>query len=484
METKSNRIRTVTAGLVIGLVLASLEQTIVATALPTIVHRFGDLSLYSWVFSVYMLASTAAMPIYGKLADLYGRKKIYLFGMLLFLVGSLLCGLAGSMTALILFRGVQGLGAGALMPLAFTIIADLYPPQQRAKLMGTFGSLFAVSSLLGPAMGGILAGWHWQLIFFLNVPIGAIAFFCIHIALQESPSEPRAVKVKPRIDWPGALTMTGGILSLLLACVMGGREFAWQSAPIVSLFAGSVLLLAAFVLIERKAEEPLLPLNLFKRRTLSYGNAAAFFVSAAMFGAIAYIPLFVQGVIGVNPQVAGYIMTPFMVATAITSMGCRSWLAKVSFRAILVPSLLLMLTGFSLLARTGVETTVTQMIVCMVVTGLGMGAIYPVLGTAAQNAVAWKLRGAATASSQFFRSIGGTVGVAFFGSLMMNRMASGSDPELLLDAGARANMAVDDLVRLQRDFSHALDQVFAAAAIFTVISLLASLALGRERLTA
>lgn len=482
MEMKTNRVRTVTAGLVIGLVLASLEQTIVATALPTIVHRFGDLLLYSWVFSVYMLASTAAMPIYGKLADLYGRKKIYLIGLLLFLIGSLLCGLAGSMTALILFRGVQGLGAGALMPLAFTIIADLYPPQQRAKLMGTFGSLFAVSSLLGPALGGLLAEWHWPLIFILNVPIGVIAFFCIHSALHESPSEPRAIK--PRIDWLGVLTMTGGILSLLLACVTGGREFAWQSAPIVSLFAGSVLLLTAFVLIERKAEEPILPLALFKRRTLSYGNAAAFFVSAAMFGAIAYIPLFVQGVIGVSPQVAGYIMTPFMLATAITSMGCRSWLAKVSFRAILVPSLLLMLTGFGLLARIGAETTVTQMIVCLVVTGLGMGAIYPVLGTAAQNAVTWKLRGAATASSQFFRSIGGTVGVAFFGSLMMNRMTAGSDPELLLDAGARTNMAVEAIARLQQEFSHALAQVFAAAAIFTVISLLASLALGRERLTA
>lgn len=481
METKTNRVRTVTAGLVIGLVLASLEQTIVATALPTIVHRFGDLSLYSWVFSVYMLASTAAMPIYGKLADLYGRKKIYQFGLSLFLIGSLLCGLADSMTALILFRGVQGLGAGALMPLAFTIIADLYPPQQRAKLMGTFGSLFAVSSLLGPTLGGMLAEWHWPLIFFLNVPIGAIAFFCIRLALRESPSQDRAVK--PRIDWWGALTMTGSILSLLLACVMGGREFAWRSAPMIGLFAGSFLLITAFVLIERKAEEPILPLALFKRRTLSYGNAAGFFVSAAMFGAIAYIPLFVQGVIGVSPQVAGTIMTPFMVATAVTSMGCRSWLAKVPFSAILIPSLLLILTGFLLLARTGVETTIAQMIVYMVITGLGMGAIYPVLGTAAQNAVEWKLRGAATASSQFFRSIGGTVGVAIFGSLLMSRMTSGADPESLLDEGTRANMAVEAVARLQQEFSHALDQVFAAAAIFTIISLLASLALGRERLT-
>jgi EmrB/QacA subfamily drug resistance transporter len=485
----------VTAALLLGLILSSIDQTIVSTAMPTIVKQLGGLSLYSWVFSVYMLASTTTMPVYGKLADLFGRKKVYLIGLSVFLTGSACCGIAESMVELIIFRGMQGLGAGALMPVTFTIVGDILPPEKRGKFMGLFGTVFALSSILGPAVGGnLVEHWHWSWIFYINLPIGIIAFILMYKGLNEDKSK----RQSRTIDWFGVITLTGSIVSILLALVLGGSQYNWSSEIILGLFASGAVLLGLFIAIETKAKEPVIPLSLFRIRTITFSSISGFFMSAAMFGAIAYIPLFVQGVIGVSPSIAGYIMAPLMISVAITSTVSGRLMNRMSFRAILIPSLVLMAGGFLLLSQVNMETTVMQMIIYMVITGLGTGAVYPTLGTAAQSAVEWNQRGVATSSSQFFRSIGGTLGVSVLGSLLTRRTAEGMNnlstsirsdqlqhlinPQTLLDEEIRRSLSYDILLGLRTVYSHALGEVFLAGFICVVAALTASFLLGNARL--
>jgi len=503
MDYSKTKVRLITTGLLLGLVLSSIEQTVVSTAMPTIVKELGGLSLYSWVFTMYMLTSTATMPIYGKLADLYGRKKVYLVGLFLFLIGSLLCGFSGSMTELILSRGIQGLGAGALMPVAFTIIADLFSPEKRARFMGLFSAVFTLSSILGPAVGGLLVEYgNWNAIFFLNLPIGIPVFCLIAYALQESmASEKRSV------DWLGAVTFMAAIVSILLALVMGGEQQramnreGWCSSLVVTLFSTGLLLLVLFIWIEAKVKDPIIPLHLFRIRPLLFSNLTGFFASAALFGGIAYIPLFVQAVIGVSPSMAGYALTPLMLASVVTSTLSGRMMNKFSYRTILTMSLALMTIGFFLLSRMTAATSIGQMLLIMVITGLGMGSIFPTVGTAAQNAVDMRNRGVATSSNQFFRSIGGTIGVSVLGSLLAERLAAGisqigrdvqsipseqweqlSNPQVLLQPEARASIPQELLQALQAVFSDALSLVFAAGMIFVLVALVASIFMGRARL--
>ncbi|GGH36965.1 MDR family MFS transporter [Paenibacillus segetis] len=502
-ENEGSRTGLITIGLLMGLFLSSLDQTIISTAMPTVIKELGGLSVYSWVFTIYMLASTTTMPIYGKLADLFGRKRMYLIGIFLFLAGSTLCGLAGDMTELIIFRGIQGLGAGALMPISMTIVADIYPPDKRGKFMGLFGTVFAISSLLGPALGGVIVEhWNWGWIFYMNLVIGIPALIIIAIAMEESKSKERR-----SIDWFGALTLSGAIIAILLALVLGGSgqgegmSYAWGSTEIIGLFSIGAMLLALFLWIEMKVKEPILPLHLFKIRVIGFGNIVGFFMSAGLFGAIVYIPLFVQGVIGVNSSISGYILTPLMLSVMITSTLAGRWMSKVSYRTILIPSMVLMSVGIALLSQITVDTTKLEMIIYMVIAGLGMGAIYPTIGTAAQSAVDINMRGVATSSSQFFRSIGGTIGVSVFGSLMSQQMASGinklstksvsfpadqlenfTNPQILLDSAARASLPQEVLLELRNVFSNAIDHLFLGAVIFVLIGLIASFFMGDARL--
>ncbi len=450
-----------------GLILASIDQTIVSTAMPTIVKQLDGMSLYSWVFTVYMLASTTTIPVYGKLADLFGRRNVYLFGLSLFLLGSFLCGFAGSMSQLIVFRGIQGLGAGALMPIAFTIVGDLYPPESRGKFMGLFGAVFSISSILGPALGGMISehlGWTW--IFFINLPIGIPAIFLMVAAWKESKRYARR-----SIDWAGVVTFSISIVSLLLALALSGDST--QSAAhgdfvspfIVALFSLSALFLALFIRIETKAKEPMLPLHLFKIRVIAFGNIAGFFMSAGMFGAIAFIPLFAQDVMGVSPTYAGYILIPLMLSVVVTTTIGGRLMSKVSYRTILVPSMALMAIGLGLLGGMTVDTTSLQLVLYMIITGLGMGALYPVVGTAAQSAVEPGIRGVATSSSQFFRSIGGTIGVSVLGNLLTERMVAGGSE-------------TDSRVVL----SHSLNSVFLVGLGFVIIALIACFLMGNARL--
>jgi EmrB/QacA subfamily drug resistance transporter len=366
------------------------------------------------------------------------------------------------MAQLIMFRTVQGLGAGAIMPISLTIAADLFPPERRGKFMGLFGTVFALSSIFGPTLGGVLSsGGHWGWIFLINLPIGLVALAAIAAGLKENVKSDG----KRYIDWFGALTLSGAIVSVLVALVLGGSRYVWGSVQTIGLFVLGALLLALFVRIEMRAQDPLVPLHLFRLRAITFGNIAGFWMSAGMYGAIAYMPLFVQNVIGVSPAAAGYMLTPLMLSTVVTSTTSGRMMAVWSYRAILVGSLLLMLAGFVLLGTMGTETSIAQAIAYMVVTGLGMGAVYPALGTAAANAVDWQHRGVAASSSQFCRSIGGAIGVSVLGSLLTQHMA----------AGAHADKAA---------LSHALDHLFLLGAAFVAISLLASLWLGNARAVA
>ncbi|AWB46524.1 MFS transporter [Paenibacillus sp. CAA11] len=504
MSTEKSKAGLVTIGLLIGLFLSSLDQTIVSTAMPTVIKDLGGFSLYSWVFTIYMLASTTTVPIYGKLADLFGRRKMYLIGLILFVVGSVLCGFSENITQLIIFRGIQGLGAGALMPISMTIVADIYPPDQRGKFMGLFGAVYALSSIFGPALGGmIVEHWDWGWIFFINLPIGIVALLVVAAGLKETRSNE-----KQSIDWLGVLTLSAGVVAVLLALVLGGEgqgdgtRYAWTSPQILGLFAAGAVLLALFTWIESKVKEPIITLSLFRIRAIAFGNIVGFLMSAAMFGAIVYIPLFVQGVIGVNSSVSGYILTPLMLSFIVTSIIGGRLMSKLSYRTILIASLALMMVGFTLLSQISEDTTQSEMILYMIIAGLGMGAVYPTVGTAAQNAVDSKLRGVATSSSQFFRSMGGTIGVSVFGSLMAQQMSSeisklnqklnGAlpadqlkqlvNPQVLLDSNARHALPEQVLAGLRAAFSHSLSSVFLGALIFVGVGLVASALMGNARL--
>lgn len=400
-------------GLLLGILLSSLDQTITATAMPTVVEELGGLSLYSWVFSIYMLTSTTSMPIYGKLADLYGRKRMYITGMTFFLAGSALCGLAENMAQLIVFRGIQGLGAGALMPIAMTIVGDLYPPERRGKFQGLFAAVFGVSSILGPALGGYLTehvSWHW--VFYVNLPFGLAAVGFLTAGLAEKREE-----TKHPIDWPGAVALSGSIIAILLALVLSGngRE---TDGMLLGLYGLGGVLLGLFLWIETKVKEPILPLSLFCNPVITSSSIVSFLMSAGMFGAITYVPLFLQGVKGLSPSAAGNMLIPFMLSLIAGNIVGGRLLNRFSYRQIVWVSLAVVVMGFGLLSRIDSHVTMAALAAYLIVAGLGMGPLMPVLGTAMQSAVDRRQRGVVTSLFGFVRSMGATIGVSIMGALI------------------------------------------------------------------
>ncbi|WP_248924280.1 MDR family MFS transporter [Paenibacillus hamazuiensis] len=492
-------------GLLLGLLLSALDQTIVSTAMPTVVKDLGGLALYSWVFSIYMLASTTVMPIFGKLSDLYGRRRMYLIGMGFFIAGSALCGLASNMTELIVFRGLQGIGGGALFPLALTIIGDVFTVEERGKFSGIFSGVFALSSIVGPAVGGFITEhWRWEWIFYINLPLGIAAFAIIALALEGT-----ANRIKRPIDWLGAITMSGSIVSFLLGLVLAGggekggaaMHYAWNSLPVVGLLVLAAVLLALFLWIETKAEEPIVPLQLARNRVFVMSNTAIFFMSAGMYCMIAYIPLFVQGVIGVRPSAAGYILMPMMLSVSASSIIAGRLVRKVAFRTLIVPGMLLMSAGLLLMSRVDVHTGSWEMTAYMILTGLGIGPLMPSVTVAVQSAVGASMRGIATSNVQFFRSMGGTIGVNVMGGVLSLGMAKGlstpgdrlasaapaqlkslADLQILLNPEKRVSLPQDVLTALQHLLANALHGVFLAGFAAAVIGLIAGLCLGKARL--
>ncbi len=477
--------RTVTAGVMVGIFLGAMESTVVATAMPTIVARLGGLEVYSWVFSSYLLTSTVTVPLWGKLSDLYGRRPFYLVGIGLFLLGSVACGFSRTMTHLIVFRGLQGLGAGAVLPVGLTIIGEIYPLEERARIQGLFSGVWGVASIAGPFLGGFLTdhvSWRW--VFFVNVPVGIVASFMIGRFLKEPPRE------RPRsggIDVVGAAVLIVALVLFLLG-VMGS---GWSDQGRLALVAGAVVGLVVFTWMQRRAHDPMIPLSLFGNRIFLASFVTGLLAGMAMFGAISFIPLFVQAIIGTDATAAGSVLTPFMLAwVACSILGARLLLHQ-NVRAIVLTGSVALSVGFLLFSRLGVTSTRPEVMLAMTVGGAGMGLIMAPLLIAVQHAVPRSQLGVATSITMFSRTIGGAIGVALLGAVMVQILrvemmslagrtadtglrAFVQNPEVLLQPAVRAGLPSAILVGLKGALAHALHGVFLVGFGITLFALVSN----------
>jgi EmrB/QacA subfamily drug resistance transporter len=405
---------TVFAALMLGMFLAALDQTIVSTALPTIVGDLGGLDHLSWVVTAYLLAATISTPIYGKLGDMLGRKPVFLAAILIFLAGSMLAGLSQTMGQLIGFRALQGIGAGGLMVGAQAIIGDIVPPRERGRYMGLIGSVFAVASVAGPLLGGFLVdnlSWRW--VFYVNLPVGALAVLIVvtRLHLHTPP-------VRHKIDVLGAALLSGGVSALILLTTWGGNEYAWGSPAIVGLGVAGVALLGLFVWWETKAPEPIVPLGLFRSRVFSVANAMGFSIGMAMFGAIVFLPLYLQLVYGASPTESGLRMLPLMAGLLVAAIASGRAITRIGrYRPFPIAGTAILVVGMYLLSRLTVDTEPWLASVYMLVVGVGIGLVMQVLVLVVQNDVRPQDIGVATSTATFSRSVGGSFGVAIFGAI-------------------------------------------------------------------
>lgn len=405
--------------LLLGMLLAALDQTIVATALPTIVSDLGGLEHLSWVVTAYLLASTAATPLWGKLGDQYGRKKLFQAAIVIFLIGSALCGIAQNMPQLIGFRALQGLGGGGLIVLSMAIVGDLVPPRERGKYQGLFGAVFGATSVLGPLLGGLFTEqltWRW--VFYINLPIGVVALLVIaavlHIPVRST---------KHTIDYLGTFLIAAVATCMVLVASLGGTTWAWGSAQIIGLSVLSVLLLIAFVYVERRAAEPVIPLKLFRIRTFTLVAVISFVVGFAMFGAMTYLPTFLQVVHSISPTMSGVHMLPMVLGLLLTSTASGQIVSRTGrWKVFPIAGTGLTAIGLLLLHRLTETSSTWVMSSYFFVFGAGLGLVMQVLVLVVQNAVTYEDLGVATSGATFFRSIGASFGVAVFGTIFTNRL--------------------------------------------------------------
>jgi EmrB/QacA subfamily drug resistance transporter len=453
--------RLILIGTLLGLFLAALDQTIVATALPRIVKDLNGLSLFSWVTTAYLLASTALVPIYGKLSDIYGRKPILMFGIVVFLIGSALCGAAGEpffgslfgggMMQLVVFRGLQGLGAAALTSVAFSIIADIFAPADRGRYQGLFGAVFGISSVIGPLLGGFLTdniSWRW--VFYVNLPVGLIA-----LAFIASKMPTLASGLKPKVDYVGAVLIVVFSVPLLLALTFGAdKTYAWTSPTVLGMFGLSLAALIAFLFVESRHESPILPLSLFKNPTFAWGVTARFFIGAAFLGAILFLSLYLVNVQGVSATAAGTATIPLtlgLIFGAIMSGQIASRLGY--YKGLIIGGLILMMGGFLLLSTLNADTPYIRVILYMIVLGLGIGPALPLFNLAIQNAVKpWEI-GVATSSGQFFQQLGSVLGTAIFGAVLSSGLVSNADKSFKSVEAGQPPAVVAQLETVRKDFS-------------------------------
>ena len=420
-------VRLVIASVAILLLLAALDQTIVSTALPTIVADLGGLEHLSWVVTAYILSSTVVAPLYGKLGDLYGRRSMVFFSVGLFLFGSILCGLSTSMTFLIVSRAIQGLGGGGLFVLALSIVGDVVQPQDRGKIQGVFAAVFSVSSVIGPLIGGLFVqhySWHW--IFYVNVPLGLIALGGFAFGFRANTE-----KVRHRIDYEGAIALTLALGSLVLITSLGGRDFGWDSPMILGLAALCVSSAIAFLVLETRAKEPVLPLSLFRENVFWVTSVIGFVAGAAMFGAITFLPLYLQIVKGSTPTVSGLQLIPMTAGILFSSTLAGRYMGKTGkYRILPFIGTGFLTIGMGLLSTLSTDTSNVLTGIYIACVGLGMGCIFPVVTTAVQNAVERRLIGTATAAGLMFRQIGGSLAVAAFGAIFAWKLGlDGALPE-------------------------------------------------------
>ncbi|MFE7930320.1 DHA2 family efflux MFS transporter permease subunit [Streptomyces sp. NPDC057456] len=405
--------------LLLGMLLAALDQTIVSTALPTIVSDLGGMEHLSWVVTAYLLASTAATPLWGKLGDQYGRKRLFQIAIVIFLIGSALCGMAQNMPQLIAFRALQGLGGGGLMVLSMAIVGDLVPPRDRGRYQGLFGAVFGATSVLGPLLGGLFTehlSWRW--VFYVNLPVGVVALAVIAAVLHIPRKSTKHV-----IDYLGTFLIAAVATCLVLVASLGGTTWDWDSPQIVGLAVLGVLLAVAFVAAERRAAEPVLPLKLFRIRTFTLSAVISFIVGFAMFGAMTYLPTFLQVVQGVSPTLSGVHMLPMVAGLLLASTASGQIVSRTGrWKVFPVAGTGITTLGLLLLHRLDEHSSTGAMSACFLVFGLGLGLVMQVLVLIVQNAVAYEDLGVATAGATFFRSIGASFGVAIFGTIFSSRL--------------------------------------------------------------
>jgi EmrB/QacA subfamily drug resistance transporter len=418
-EQVSGNVLVSIGALLLGLLLAALDQTIVSTALPTIVSDLGGLEHLSWVVTAYLLASTAATPLWGKLGDQYGRKRLFQTAIVIFLVGSALCGMARNMGELIGFRALQGLGGGGLMVLSMAIVGDIVPPRERGRYQGLFGAVFGATSVLGPLLGGLFTqhlSWRW--VFYVNLPVGVVALAVIATALRIPRRSAHHV-----IDYLGTLLIASVATCLVLVASLGGTTWAWGSAQIIGLAVLGVLLAVAFVAVERRAAEPVLPPKLFGIRTFTLAAVISFIVGFAMFGAMTYLPTFLQVVHGISPTLSGVHMLPMVVGLLLSSTISGQIVSRTGrWKVFPVTGTAVTTIGLLLLHRLDEHSPTAEMSACFFVFGLGLGLVMQVLVLIVQNAVSYEDLGVATSGATFFRSIGASFGVAIFGTVFASRL--------------------------------------------------------------
>ncbi|UHA74938.1 MDR family MFS transporter [Paenibacillus sp. 481] len=507
--SKRNR-NMVLFGLIMGMFFSALEQTIVGTAMPTIIKELNGFEIFAWVTTAYMISSTAVIPLAGKLADMFGSRFIYLIGWIIFVAGSALCATATTMEQLVLYRAVQGIGGGMLMPMSQTIIGMIFSPTERAKWQGVFGGIFGLSSVIGPFFGGLIVdniSWHW--IFLINVPFGLISTVLIFIGMK-SLDAPRVKGKQLNIDWAGIFTLIPGIILLLLGLSLDREQYAWTSPLSVLVFGAAIALCVAFVFIEKRAADPIIDMSLFKSRVFNVSVGLGFLIGLGMFGAIMFVPMFMQGVLGVSATEAGSTMTPMMIALIIASIIGGRLALRFRYRAIMATGMIISAIGFFLMSTMGVDTAQITAYSYMVVLGFGIGLVMPLITIVVQNEFSREQLGTVTSATTFFRSIGGTIGTTLFNVIMngviatniTNAMAT-ADPMskgILEQAGTDSNMlyqllinsealpvpaeAKTNLLNIVRDvWSSSFSTVFLTGLGFIVVGIFVSLLIGKGKIS-
>ncbi|MCW2829705.1 MAG: transporter [Aeromicrobium sp.] len=476
------QILVILGGLMTGMFLAALDQSIVGTALPRITSDLQGLDKLSWVVTAYLLTSTAATPLWGKISDLYGRRSIFQAAIVTFLVGSLLCGFSRNIEELIAFRALQGVGGGGLMALAFATLGDVIPPRERGRYMGYMGAVFGTSSVLGPVLGGWLAegpGWEW--IFWLNVPVGGVALVVTSYALK-LPHTRR----EHTIDWLGAGLLVGAVSALLLFLSWAGPDRGWGSGLAVGLLAGAVALTAIFIAVELRATEPIIPMELFRNSIFSTTNALAVTIGIAMFGAIIFMPLYLQVVMDMTPTKSGLAMLPMVAGLFGTSIPSGNWVTKTGrYRPMPIASTIIVVGALALLSTLDADSPYWHVAVGLFVFGAGLGLAMQLLTVIVQNAVDPRHMGIATSTITFFRTLGGTIGASLFGAVLNTRLAHHL-AETLGPVAGRADVDTNDVSAIRslpepirtdviESFAHALHDVFIAAIPIMLVAFVISL---------
>ncbi|WP_168120940.1 MDR family MFS transporter [Paenibacillus sp. HB172176] len=483
-----NKLGVIVVGLLLAILMASMDNTIVATAMGTIVGEMGGLDKFVWVTTAYMVAEMACMPIFGKLSDMYGRKRFFIFGIIVFMIGSALCGMAGTIVELSLYRAVQGVGAGAMVSIAFTILFDVVPPKDRGKMMGAFGAVFGLSSVLGPLLGGYITDHvNWSWIFYMNLPLGILALLMLALFYKESSEHS-----KQKIDWAGSLLLVGAVVCCIFGLELGGKTYAWDSPQIIGLFAGFVLLALLLLAVEKRAAEPIISFRLFRSRLYTTSNLVAMLSGAAYMTAAIFIPIYVQGVLGGSASNSGLTLLPMMIGSVVTATLGGFLMTKLQYRTIMMGTLALLLTGLALLSQIDVDSSRLLITIIMILIGLGIGASFSVLSTAVLHSFPAKERGAASSTLNFNRSLGMALGITIFGIVqshsLLRKLSDSlggnedalpqgltlSDPHALLNPAFRESVDAQLLDIISDGLSSSIGATFAWSLVPAVLALIAA----------